>query len=213
MSTDGRDREGSACGPVVGVTGPPGGGKTTVAGMLKDLGAEVVSLDKLGHQALRDPEVRERIRETFSTGVFRIMDGEVAREKLGRLVFRDPDELQRLNRIVHPRMAARVRQSVDRWRAADLAGRAGALVIDGALLIEMELAGLCDRVILVTAPREVRLARLTASRGWTDEDLAHRESAQLGDDERRARADAEIDGASDLEEMRRRVKALWEEWT
>ncbi len=93
---------------VVGVTGAPGSGKSAAAASLGRLGARVVALDEIGHELLRDEPVREEIRDTFSTGVFRIMDGEVSREKLGKLVFSDSEELRKLNRILHPRMVERV---------------------------------------------------------------------------------------------------------
>ena len=91
---------------VVGVTGAPGSG------------ARVLSLDAIGHELLKNAPVREEIRRTFSTGVFRIMDGEVSREKLGALVFSDADELEKLNRILHPRMVERVKEDVAAWREA-----------------------------------------------------------------------------------------------
>ena len=196
---------------VVGVTGAPGSGKGAAAAALGRLGAKVCTLDEIGHELLREAPVREEIRGTFSTGVFRIMNGEVSREKLGGLVFSDPDELEELNRILHPRMVERVKSDLAAWRESPDAEPV--FVIEGALVMEMGLADTCDHVVLVRAPREMRLERLARARGWADEDLARREGAQLDDDARAGRADDVLENASTLGDLDRKLKALWEEWT
>ncbi len=200
-------------GVVIGVTGGPGSGKSTVARAFGELGAKVVSLDELGHEALEDEVVREEITAAFSSGVVRIMDGKISREKLAKLVFGDPDELEKLNCIVHPWMTERLREQLSAWRGRDPAGREKAFVVEGALVFEMGVADLCDRTVLVMAPRDTRVMRLLKSRGWPDEELARRERAQLDDAARRERADAVIDNSKEIEELGRRVRALWEEWT
>lgn len=217
--------EGPPGGIVIGVTGAPGSGKTAAASAFAELGARMVPLDAIGHELLCDEEVREEIRGTFSSGVFRIMDGEVSRRKLADVVFGDAEELGKLNRILHPRMVERVRSEVERWRGPsprqrgfgpaggwDASGGAGALVVEGALLIEMGLADLCDRVVLVTAPREARLDRLRRARGWDEEELSRREGAQLDEGARRARADAVVENAGGLDMLRQKIVTLWREW-
>ncbi len=199
-------------GPVIGVTCAPGSGKTSVAEAFVALGAKMVSLDAIGHELLRDGGVREEVRGTFSTGVFRVLDGEVSREKLAGVVFSDPDELEKLNRILHPRMVARVRSELERWRTDPDDETSGAFVIEGALLLEMKLDELCGRVVLVCAPREVRLSRLRRSRDWDELELVRRERAQMDENSRRTRADAVIENASSTDEMRLKVKSLWEGW-
>jgi dephospho-CoA kinase len=198
---------------VIGVTGAPGSGKTSIGRMFADLGAEIVSLDKIGHELLNEEDVREEIRATFTSGVCRIIDGEISREKLANVVFADRAELEKLNRILHPKMVDRVKARVARWRKGGPKEGASGFVIEGALLIEMDLADLCDRVVLVTVPREERLARLSRSRNWDEAELARRERPQLDDDARRAKADAVVDNVGDIGEIRNRVKTLWEEWT
>ncbi len=196
---------------VIGVTGAPGSGKSAAAASLGRLGARVVALDEIGHELLKNERVREEIRDTFATGVFRIMDGEVSREKLGKLVFSDAEELRKLNRILHPRMVERVKRNVRAWRESEDADPV--FVIEGALLIEMRVSELCDHVVLVRVPREERLRRLARARGWKDDELARREGAQLDDEARGARAGFVLENGSTLDELDRKLEALWEEWT
>lgn len=197
---------------MIGVMGAPGSGKGEVARVFGELGARVIALDALGHELLRNAEVREEIRAEFGAGVLD-SSGEVSREALGRVVFADVARLRRLEAIVHPRMVARVRAEVDEFRKLPRGSGPPALVIEGALLLEMGLEPLCDRVLLVTAPRDVRAERLRQSRGWGPEELARRERAQLDDESRRARAHAVVENASGRRELERRVRGLWEEWT
>jgi len=205
------ERTGVGC--VIGVTGAPGSGKTLVGRMFAELGAEIVSLDAIGHELLDDDDVREEIRRRFTSGVCRIFDGRISRSKLAEVVFADPAELGKLNRIMHPRMVERVKERLARWRDAAPKEGPRAFVIEGALLVEMGLADSCDHVVLVTAPREERLARLSRSRGWDENELARRERSQLEEGARRARADTVVENAADIDEIRHRVKTLWEEWT
>ena len=137
-------------GIVIGLTGAPGSGKTAAAAVFGELGAKVIALDKIGHELLGDSGVRGEIREAFSSGVFRIMDGQISRRKLADVVFENPEDLGRLNRILHPRMSARVRAEVEALRKGG-SDRTPALVIEGALVFEMGLAELCDHVVLVKA--------------------------------------------------------------
>ncbi len=206
---------GTRPGLVIGVMGAPGSGKSSAAAVFAELGAKLLALDAIGHELLKREEVAEEVRRTFSSGVVRILDGEVSRKKLADVVFEDQGELDKLNRILHPRMVERVRSEIERWRGAATSGSAeaeAALVIEGALVLEMGLDELCDHVVLVCAPRETRLERVARARGWDDSELARRERVQQGEKTARARADAVIENASTLEEMRRSIEALWEEW-
>ncbi|MES0278907.1 MAG: dephospho-CoA kinase [Dehalococcoidales bacterium] len=89
---------------IIGLTGGIGSGKTTLAGFLKELGVAVIDADKLGHQALRENQMRREVVATFGQGVLD-SDSQVDRPKLARLVFGYPQQLARLNRITHPRIA------------------------------------------------------------------------------------------------------------
>ncbi|MFM9996248.1 MAG: dephospho-CoA kinase [Phycisphaerales bacterium] len=157
--------------PVIGLAGGIGAGKSEVARVLARLGCAVEDSDALAREALNRPEVRARLREWWGDRVFGA-DGVVDRRSLAAIVFAEPAERARLEGLTHPIVRA---TRAERFRAA--AG-ARALVIDAPLLFEAGSDAECDAVIFVDAPRDVRLARLTASRGWDDAELARREAAQ-----------------------------------
>lgn len=186
---------------VVGVTGEIGAGKTAVARIMERRGAKVVSLDELGHRALRDPRVKDKLRQEFGEGVFR--GDEVDRAELGKLVFADARKLAALNAVVHPLMRAWARDGMEK---AD-----GLVVVEAALLYEMGLDGLCDAVMFVGAPEEVRLERLRRRTEWDGEELARREHAQMPSGEKSARAEQRISNDGSEEELVMKVDSILED--
>ena len=196
---------------VIGIIGPPGSGKSAVSRAFQECGAEVLSLDAIGHELLADDGVKRRIRDAFGGGVF-APDGAVSRKDLAARVFPDAAELAKLNAIVHPPLVGEAKRRIASWRAQE-GDTARGLVVEGALLIEFGLHESCDHVVFVTAPFAVRLERVTSRRGWTEEELERRERAQLSDEERRARSDVVIENVSTLNDMRTTVMGLWKEWT
>jgi dephospho-CoA kinase len=130
-------------------------------------------------------------------------DGGLNRAALAEVVFADPAARQRLNAIVHPLVAA---------RSAELAGAAppGAVIVhDVPLLVEGDLAGGYDLVVVVEAPEEVRIRRLRESRGMSEPDARARMSVQASDAQRRAVADVVIENDSDLAALAARVDQVW----
>lgn len=194
---------------VVGLMGSIGGGKSAAARELARRGAEVIDADALGHAALIDQ--RGAIVERFGEGVLEDgpREGEarspVSRKKLGAVVFSDPQKLRDLEAITHPYIQRRAAEQV-------AASKAALVVLDAALLIEAGWDRLCDRVVFVDAPREVRLERVRARSGWDEAALAKREAAQLPLTEKRQRADHVIDNDSSLEHLGRQVDDLMHRW-
>ena len=194
---------------VIGVTGGVGSGKSTVAAMLGELGAEVVSLDRIGHDLLDDAEVKDRIRQQFSSGVFRTAaGGQISRDRLAGVVFSDRRELDRLNAIVHPRMVERVRAAAERFRGADARG---VLVVEGSLVVELGLGDVCDRLVFVDAPAETAHSRCEQARNWPAGEAARREAAQHPVENKRQIADTILDNSGDANQLSQKVKDFWEE--
>src|SRR6185295_7676252 len=142
----------------IGVTGLMASGKTDVARRFEERGARLVEGDALGWEVLREPDVRERLVALFGPSVL-AADGSVDRRALGRIVFGDASEMERLNALVQPLLERRVR------KVLEAAGGEGVVVLDAALLGAWNLAQELDGVVRVEAPPETRVARLQAARG------------------------------------------------
>ncbi|MEH6684112.1 MAG: dephospho-CoA kinase [Qipengyuania sp.] len=185
---------------IVGLTGSIGMGKSTVAAMFEAAGVPVFDADA-EVRAMQGPggALVPAIEAAFpgSTGA-----GGVSREKLGALVFGNPQELARLEAIVHPAVAAQ--------REAFLIEHAGAplVVFDIPLLFEKGGAEAVDRVVVVSAPAQAQRRRVLARPGMTEEKFAHILELQTPDSEKRARADHIIDTGTSVEETEDEVLAL-----
>jgi dephospho-CoA kinase len=186
---------------MVGLTGGVGSGKSTVARLLAERGAEVIDADALAR------EVVEPGRPGFEAVVARFgpavvgPDGALDRPALAALVFRDPAARADLNAIVHPLVAEETLR-----RVADLPERS-VVVMDVPLLVEAARGGY-HAVVVVEAPEDARLERL-AARGMDPADARARMTAQATDAERRALADVVLDNSGSPADLERQVDALW----
>jgi dephospho-CoA kinase len=185
--------------PTIGLAGGVGAGKSSVAAILAELGCVVCDADELGRQALRDPAIRAKLVGWWGQEVLDEA-GEIDRAAVAAIVFDRPEELKRLESVVHPWVQAR-RQGLFREAPAD----ACALVIDAPLLFEAGLDAECDAVIFVDSERVTRLARVADGRGWDPAELGKREDSQLPLDEKRARSDYVISNNGDLQALAEQV--------
>jgi dephospho-CoA kinase len=198
---------------VIGLIGGIGGGKSRVAAILAAHGALVLEADAVGHALLNQRPVREQVIARFGTGILApSSDAEappvIDRRALGAIVFAKPEALRDLEAIVHPRMRGTFERAIAR---AERRGKSSAVVLDAAILLEAGWNTLCDRVVYVEAPRDVRLGRLVAERGWTDEKLAARERAQWPAEEKRRQSDAVIDNDAGIDRLEDGVQRFWNE--
>ena len=132
-------------------------------------------------------------------------DGSLDRQRLGKLVFSDAGRLAALNAIVHPYVGRRSQELI-------AAAPANAVVVyDVPLLVENDLQGQYDVVVVVDVPAEVQVERLTGRRGMTQEDVRARMAAQATRAQRLAAADLVIDNTGDIAVLRDRVDAVWAE--
>ena len=178
--------------PVIGLAGGIGAGKSAVARAMVELGCVVSDSDTLARAALERDDVRAQLVSWWGDGVFGA-DGAVDRGAVARIVFGDEVQRLRLEALVHPLVRVSRGEAIARAEAAG----ARAFVIDAPLLFEAGLDAECDVVVFVEAPRAVRLARVRQHRGWDEAELARRESAQLGNDEKRRRADVVVANGED----------------
>ena len=187
----------------IGVTGRMGSGKSTVARRFQEKGASLVDGDTLGWEVLRLPDVRQAIAASMGPEVID-RGGQVDRARLGRLVFRDPAAMERLNGIVQPVLLRRVREILD-------APGHGVLVLDAALLPTWRLEPELDGVIEVVASEDSRVRRIRAARGFTDQEARERIQGQTLPPIRGARRQWRIENEGDRAELNRRADAIWEE--
>ena len=187
---------------VVGLTGPIGAGKSTVAAILRDLGAKVLDADALA----RDEQSRgtlgySAIVQQFGTKVLG-EDKEIDRKKLAEEVFADPHKLATLERILHPRVIARILEARKMLREGEV------LVIEAIKLLESGLRNICDEIWVVHAPRATMLERL-AARGLPRAEAELRLGSQATEEEFRSAADVVIENGADRDRTKQQVQAEW----
>lgn len=189
----------------VGLTGGIGSGKSTVTALLAARGAVIVDADLIARAVVAPgtPGLAAVV-SAFGPEALR-PDGLLDREGLGRRVFADPAALARLNAIVHPLVGA---ESARQLRAAEAAG-AQVVVHDVPLLVENDLQGEYDAVVVVSAQPETALHRLVHQRGLTETDARARVAAQLPLASKLAVATHVIDNDGPLEELAGQVDRLW----
>ena len=191
---------------VIGLTGGIGTGKSEVARLLRQLGAEVLDADRLGHEVYRPgTEGWRRVVEAFGPEVVG-PDGQIDRKRLGSIVFGDPSALARLNAIVHPVMYRMMEERLEEMRRQGVR----VAVLDAAILLEAGWRPLVDEVWAVVAPEEVAVERAVRRTGLDPEAIRARIRAQMPQEERVRHADAVIDNSGDLEHLGAQVRALWE---
>jgi len=189
----------------VGLTGGTGAGKSTAARRLAELGALVVDADGLAREVVAPgtPGLAAVVRE-FGEQVL-AADGSLDRPALGTVVFSDAGRRRALEAITHPLVRARRDELV-------AAAPATAVVVDDIpLLVETGRGAEWPLVVVVDAPVEVRVARLTSSRGMAEADARARIASQAGDAERRAAADVVLQNAGSPQELGAAVERLWRE--
>ena len=187
--------------PVIGITRGIGSGKSTVARMFGELGCLVISADEQVQQAYGDPAILRQIRDWWEYVVG--ADGRVDKAKIADIVFEDPGQRQKLEALLHPKVAElRQRRMLD---AGD-DPQVHAIVWDTPLLFEAGLRGGCDAIVFVESPLIQRLARLSRSRGWGEQELRRREKSQWPLDKKREISDYIVDNTADADYVRGQVR-------
>jgi dephospho-CoA kinase len=187
---------------LLGLTGNIATGKSEVARILAELGAGVIDADKVAHEVMQPGgPAYAAVLDAFGPEVV-AADGSIDRRRLGAIVFRDPAALRRLEAAVHPQTIAEVERRI---------ARAGEplVVVEAIKLIEAGMQRGYDALWVVTAPRQVQIARLVAGRGLTEAEAALRVDAQPLQEEKAALADLVLVNDGSLEALREKVEAAW----
>ena len=191
---------------VIGLTGSIGTGKSEVSRMLRSLGAEIIDADQVGHEAYTpNSESWQEVVKTFGEEILQ-PGGEIDRRKLGSLVFSDPEELAKLNGIMHPRMARMVSDKLEAFRGEGVE----VVVVEAALLFEAGWDSLVDEVWATDSAVDTVVQRLRDRNGMTEEEVLKRIGSQMDREERLERADLVVDNSGDVDTLRTTVQSLWE---
>jgi dephospho-CoA kinase len=191
---------------VIGLTGNIACGKSTVAAILSELGAEVIDADVVARQVMTAPGsvfasiVREFGREVVAP------NGQIDRPKLGAIVFSDPVALHRLDQLVHPATSATIRGLLAESSRP-------IVVVEAIKLIEAGTDRACTEVWIVNCQREQQVERLVGLRGLPDAEAERRIAAQAPIRDKLARADVVIDTSGSLADTRYQVVREWERFT
>lgn len=191
---------------VVGVVGGIGSGKSEISrGLSQYFQILLIDADRIGHEVLGLSVVQTGLRQAFGDGVF---DGnEICRKSLAREVFGlEPSHKQSrttLEKIVHPQIRKLVQQQLD-----DIDDKIEVVILDAAVMFEAGWDDLCDTIVFVDTPFDVRLARVEENRGWTRDELKRRESSQISIDEKRSAAEFTVDNSRALEDAVKQLSSI-----
>ena len=192
----------------VGLTGGLASGKSTVAGMLEELGAAVLDADEIVRALYREGGAgAEAARKLFGDAVTG-PDGRVDRVRIAALIFSDPAARHALEASIHPL----VRSERDRFFADAERRGAPVAVVEASQLLEARTEADYDRVLLVMAPEEERVRRW-GEKGGDPEDARRRISAQIREEAARERVHDVIWNGGNREDLRRKVEELYRRWT
>ncbi len=190
---------------VLGITGGIASGKSTIAEILRSLGANVIDADKICHQLINTRDIAQKITKKWGN---RIQNeyGEIERQVLAKIVFSDKKEIIALNEIIHPEVIKRIRCKIDKLKSE---AKTKAIVLDAALLVESKLIEVCDIIIFVDTKSDTRKRRAMVGRMWSSDEIDKRENYQGFLREKREIADIIINNDQSKADTVNQVKDFW----
>jgi dephospho-CoA kinase len=192
---------------LIGLTGNIASGKSTVADMFGERGATLIDADILAREAvMKGSPALEAIVDRWGSEILD-SEGNLDRAALRHRVFSEQSDLDALNEIVHPEVMRRRSQEIQAARARG--DKVVVCIIP--LLFERHLAEDFDTIVLVDAPRSVRLERIVRDRGLDEAEAMQMIAAQMPADLKRARADYVIENAGTRGELETEVDRVWQE--
>jgi len=195
---------------IIGLTGGIASGKSTVAKMFKELGAKIVDADELGHRViLLGKPAWKKVVNLFGPEILKD-DLNIDREKLGKIVFNDPEGLKNLNAITHPEIIKLIAKEIkEAKKRSSPEEKEEILIVDAALIYEAKIDNLMDKVIVVYTEKEEQLRRLGQKSNLSKEEALKRIKSQIPLKEKIKRADYVIDNSNSLDQTRKQVEKVW----
>ncbi|MBS5319218.1 MAG: dephospho-CoA kinase [Gemella haemolysans] len=186
----------------IGITGSIACGKSTVSDYLIDKGYTIIDADKLGHVALTSDDVKRKLAEKFGDEI--LENNEISREKLGKLVFGNDDNLKILNSIIHPKIKELILKLQEEHKDEDL------VFLDIALLYEANFVDLVEKVVVVYVDEDVQLERLMMRNSLPKEEAVKRIESQMSPREKASLGDFVINNSYSKEDTFQQIDEILE---
>ena len=195
---------------IVGLTGGIVGGKSTVALMFRDLGANIIDADKLGHSVILPyTSAWKKIVKLFGKDILR-NDMTIDREELGKTVFTNQILLKKLNEITHPEIIKIIKKEIISAKNKTH-GQQKILMIDAALIYETKIDRFMDKIIVVYIDRKEQIKRLIKRNNFSKDEALQRIKSQMPMKEKVKMADYIIDNNHSLDKTKKQVVKIWDE--
>ena len=186
----------------IGITGSIACGKSTVSDYLIDKGYTIIDADKLGHVALTSDDVKRKLAEKFGDEI--LENNDISREKLGKLVFGNDDNLKILNSIIHPKIKELILKLQEEHKDEDL------VFLDIALLYEANFVDLVEKVVVVYVDEDVQLERLMMRNSLPKEEAIKRVESQMSPREKASLGDFVINNSYSKEDTFQQIDEILE---
>ena len=186
----------------IGITGSIACGKSTVSDYLKEKGYTIIDADKLGHVALTSEDVKRRLSETFGANI--LVNNEISREVLGKLVFGNDKNLKKLNNIIHPKIKELILKLQEQHKDEDM------VFLDIALLYEANFVDLVEKVAVVYVDKDVQLERLMTRNSLSKEEALKRIESQMSPQEKASLGDFVINNSYRKEDTFQQIDEILE---
>ncbi len=191
--------------PIIGIAGGIGSGKSTVAAEFAELGCAVIDADKIAHELLDEPDVYGQIVASFGRQILN-RENKIDSSKLAEVVFSDPDNVSRLNSIIHPPVLVRIERLIRQLNHRDAVK---AIVLDIPLLFEAGWEKRCDRLIFIDCNEALRAERVKKMGLFDENQLKSRENFQISLDKKAELCDNTIDNNSGFEALAAQVTEIF----
>ncbi len=186
---------------VLGITGNIACGKSTVAELFKTKDRQIIDADRLGHELLNTKgSVYRKVRRAFGKGILK-PGGKIDRAKLGKIVFSDKVALARLNRIMHPVLIREIKRLIKHSNKQ-------IVILDAALIIEVGVRKMVDKLVVVTAKKNQQILRKQKSSGLKKGQVILRLKSQISQNKKKRFADFTIDNSGSINETRKQVSEI-----
>ena len=186
----------------IGITGSIACGKSTVSDYLIAKGYTIIDADKIGHVALTSDDVKRKLSEKFGDEI--LENNEISREKLGKLVFGNDNNLKKLNNIIHPKIKELILKLQEEHKDEDL------VFLDIALLYEANFVDLIEKVVVVYVDEDVQLERLMTRNSFSKEEALKRIESQMSPREKASLGDFVINNSYSKEDTFQQIDEIIE---